>query len=270
MSNLVFHIGHHKTGSTWMQQHYFQAEDQFHLLNDTKLPWDDVLCREIIINRSPEKCQQLIEERKIDDKINVISAERLAGHPISGGFDMEPIAKCLHQVSPTAKVIIVTRPPQSFVKSAYKQLIREGYRGKLQDFLFFNYWKTAGATKAYFLQQDAVSTYTHLFGEQNVLELEFENFKEDKSSFITKINQFLGADVNIETLGTEEVVGQAFSTKRTKAMRYLNRFRKTEYNQHPSIALKQKTLIYASYLLTPFFTKRNLIDNQAITNFLND
>jgi hypothetical protein len=42
-SRWFIHIGHHKTGSSWMQQVLFTKEHGFCLLNDYQEPWKDAL-----------------------------------------------------------------------------------------------------------------------------------------------------------------------------------------------------------------------------------
>ena len=45
---LVFHVGMHKTGTTWLQNAYFSKNENFNLLNNSIEPWEDELLKEII------------------------------------------------------------------------------------------------------------------------------------------------------------------------------------------------------------------------------
>lgn len=268
MKQIVFHIGHHKTGTTWLQKNYFESNDEFKLMNSYSAPWDDALCQALISTNDPAACKEIIEERSDNEKLNIVSAERLSGHPISGGYDMEAIADCIYNISADSKIIIATRSPESFIGSAYKQMIREGYRGKFEDFLDAKHWKTAGPKKDYFLQEKIVSKYTSLFGAENVLNLSFKEFKQDKKSFLERINSFLDINIKIEDSLLEEQVGKANSDKRTKALRFLNRHRRTEFNPHPTIVFGDGAIRSLSHLLAPLYSSKNLINKDLTERYL--
>ena len=268
MNQLVFHIGHHKTGSTWLQQNYFNELEEFNLLNDYIKPWDDSLCQAVILDKDATSAKKIINQRSESKKINVLSAERLSGHPISGGYDMSAIANCLFELSPTAKIIVVTRNPSDFIMSTYKQMIREGYRGTLKEYLNLNKWKTAGPTLDYFIQEKICKTYRNLFGNENVLILDFETFSKDKSTFIKTINSFLGIDVQLKNEILGQKVAQAYPDNRTRALRFLNRYRKTEFNQFPTISLGNNSIKKLSYALSFLFSKAKLIEVEFIKNYL--
>lgn len=270
MKQLVFHIGHHKTGTTWLQRNYFEGTAEFNLLNSYIAPWDDELCQALISTNDSNLSKKIIDQRSKSDKVNVITAERLSGHPISGGYDMENIANCILDISADSKIIISTRSPDSFISSVYHQMIREGYRGKFNDFLYENHWKTAGPKKDYFSQKKILSKYIDLFGADNVLVLSFEEFKQNKKSYITKLNNFLEVDIRLDDSLFKELVGKMGSDKKSKAIRFLNRYRRTEYNQYPSMVLNEGLLKFLTKLLASLYSNKTLIDKDLITKYLTE
>jgi hypothetical protein len=204
-TKLVYNVGFHKTGTTWMQNVLFKEKEIFNLINNSQRPWQDEFCRQIINHNqydfNLQYCLTELEKRKKSDKVNVLSAERLSGHPMSGGYDVSQIADRLYQINAKAKIIITIREPKSFIISAYKQMVHEGYCGRFEDFLIENQWKLSGPSKGYFLQQEIVEIYKNRFGEKSVLTLDFDEFKNDKKSYLAKIQVFLNLKKNI---GREE------------------------------------------------------------------
>ncbi len=130
--NWFIHIGHHKTGTTWMQQALFTKEHGFCVLNNYKEPWKDQLLRALVLGEGfePERVRSMILERWDGKGIPVLTAERLSGHPMSGGFDQKIISERLYSAFPEAIVLIGIREADEVKGSVYKQLVREGFLAK--------------------------------------------------------------------------------------------------------------------------------------------
>jgi hypothetical protein len=268
---LVFHIGMHKTGTTWLQNSYFSKNKDFNLLNDTIEPWNDDLLKEIIsvdeLDFNIQKVRKIIKSRFKDDVINIVSAERLSGHPVSGGYDMEKIANRISKISSKIKILITTREVNSFIKSVYKQMVREGYCGTDHDFLFNNNWKTINTSKDYFLQKKIQDIYKEIFKPSNVLTLTFEEFKSNKKEFITKIENFLELLNKFDDKKTLKLVNKSYSNKRIRAVRVLNKFRKTELNPFPIINIGSKLVFIISKPLAVLFSNKELINNSTLIKY---
>lgn len=48
MMDIYFHIGLHKTGSTWLKKNLFSNLEYFNLLNDYVRPWEDPIIKKLI------------------------------------------------------------------------------------------------------------------------------------------------------------------------------------------------------------------------------
>ena len=150
--NIVFHLGLHKTASTWLQSVYFTKHPDIALLNDFSKPWEDELIRYLELNDyqsfKSQYYQQLILNRIKEKQLTqhkgifLISAERLSGHPYSGGFDREIIANNIFNACPNAKIFLLLRNQLDIINSTYKQLVKEGYLGTINDLLSENCWKS--------------------------------------------------------------------------------------------------------------------------------
>ncbi len=266
---LVYHIGFHKTGTSWLQKSFFSKEPIFQLLNDYVHPWNDDLCKTIV--NFPEqkfnlnKCIKLFEKRGDSNKINVLSAERLSGHPISGGYDYIRTANRLYKINPNAKIIVTTRELKSFIISTYKQVVKEGFCGSFEDYISKDsHWKTPGTSIDYFLQEPIVKYYIGLFGEENVLVLNFEEFKNDKTSYLKKIERFLGINSFIEQNMLSNIVNKTYSNRLIRAIRFFNRFRKSEYHHYPLISIASKKIITTSKIFSFLFSNKDIINHDLV------
>lgn len=270
---VVFHIGFHKTGTTWLQNSYFADGDSFNLLSDAARPWDDPILRQLIATSNAdfnrETLEHLIQLKYKKNKLNIISAERLSGHPISGGHDAQQIAERIHSRPAKDRIVITTRQVNSFCGSVYKQMIREGYCGTANTFFLGGHWKTLGTTKDYFLQEKTITFYKNKFGDENVLVLSFEEFKKDKLSYIKKLNDFLGIQINDSSfMEGEKLINPSFSNRRIRALRILNRVRKTELNPFPLIHIGSTTAIGLSRIFAVFFSNTELTSQHVLREFI--
>lgn len=204
--NLLIHIGYPKTGSSWIQRFLFENSDA----GFAPLFGRDTIMRGTIMKFfvlpnallfDPDACfkhfRPAILDVMNDGRIPVLSHERLAGTPHSGGYDSKELANRLAEVFSVGKVLIVVREQKSMIVSSYKQYVRNGgvcslwgylypprYDGRIPLFSF-----------EYFEYHRLLSHYLDLFGSSSVLVLPYELFRDDPELFISKIIQFAGAEV---------------------------------------------------------------------------
>ena len=205
MENLppLIHIGYVKTGSTWLQKHLLKnneigftyiAERGFlthNLIKPYELYYDSDVVREHV-ERRLENCRRL-------SNVPVISHERLAGNPISGGYDNVLIANRLHELFPNARILIVIREQRRMMLSIYKEYINGGGASSLKKFIF----PPDGAKIPLFCFEffefhKLIAYYQKLFSVKNVCVLPFELFSEDKERFCSKIIEFGGGKKTAE------------------------------------------------------------------------
>ena len=260
MNEIYFHIGFHKTGTTWLQNNCFLNTDYFNLLNDHIKPWNDELISYLVTSHPSdfrsETILQIIKPRMKNDKINIVSAERLSGHPYSGGYDTRLIAEKIYKTFPRAKIIIVTRDYSSFIVSTFKQIVKQGYPGSFDNYINRKTWFFPVSTKYYFEHENSVDLYKNLFNANNVLELDFNTFKNNKSAFLDSISKFIKIEQILNIGQHDYIVNKTYPNNRIRAIRFLNRFRKSEYNYYPLINLNIKFINIASIIISPLFSKK--------------
>lgn len=261
MTQIYIHIGFHKTGSTWLQNKVFLNKDSFNLLNDHEKPWDDKLIDYIIYTPFKDFDKnilfEIVKSRFDEEKINIISAERLSGHPVSKGFDSESIAQKLYKAFPEAKIIIVTREEYSFKYSCYKQLIKRGFTDDFNSYVNSNSWFFPVNSKLYFDHTHLTRVYKNLFGNTNVLQLEFGMFKENKSKFLELLSKLFNSNIRVKEIDKKSIINETFSNSRIRAIRFLNQLRKSQHNKSPNFKLlNRKSVFILSKFLSFFFSNK--------------
>lgn len=241
--DVVFHIGYHKTASSWLQQIYFPAHPEIEMIADSVAPWDDPLLRSLIATSDrkfePLQCKKLLaqnisalESSMSDNVVPVVSAERFSGYPLSGGFDSFSIARRIHSVEPQAKIIMLVRGQVEMISSVYKQMVSEGYPGRFSDMLHHTSWKTVGFDPAYFEYDILISKYHSLFGKKNVLVLPYELMRSDSKEFIRQLCDFLGVAA-MQPPKTKRTINRSLTAFSLNMVRRMNYFRRSELNPYP-------------------------------------
>ena len=254
MTRPLIHIGYHKTGTTWLQQHLFSdAKMGFgHVVLPSERPQlsqDFILVNELDFDA--EKAKQAFAPRIADitkaGQIPVVSAERLSGAFQAGGYDSAWIARRLAASLPESRILIVIREQKSMMFSAYVQYIRGGGPRKLS-----HYFKGPKRAKGFlpsfgmehFKYDRLVAQYQALFGKEQVLVLPYEQFRKDPKAFTKSILDFSAAKYNLEHLDQlpfQQKVNKGYSAVTLSLKRRYNRgFVDSSLNQGVRIPLPER------------------------------
>jgi hypothetical protein len=142
-----------------------------------------------------------------DEKTNLLSNEALSGPPFAGvierGLDhRSPIIANLRAVFPDARVIIVLRRQDTFVRSLYRQYVKSGGTDTIRRYLGLDGRHLPAMT----LDRFEFSTYLRYLFEcfpAGVLVLTFEEFVSDQPRFLSRFCEFVGTDIPDVTLKRE-------------------------------------------------------------------
>ena len=184
MSDVLIHIGYHKAGSSWLQQHLFDRESAGfgwlgksarnpvrRFVDDDPLDFDPAALR--------AELGPLLDRQRGRGLLPVVSMERLSGHPFSGGYDCKEIADRLVAVLPEGRVLVVVREQRSMIVSTYKQYVRAGGAARPEQFLDPPRSKSRRVPwfdARYFEYDRLLRHYVELFGAERMLCLPFEQF----------------------------------------------------------------------------------------------
>ncbi|WP_282167889.1 sulfotransferase [Shewanella japonica] len=202
---VTFHVGHHKTATTWLQDGLFSQHPQICLLNDHKKPWNNPVLHYVVTESERsynyEHAKSLFQNsilmyRNCGRRL-LYSAERLSGHPMSGGIDSYRTAKRLYSLCPDAKIIIGIRGQRTMLASIYTQLLKAGYCGSFSSLLSQDNWKTPGFNLDYLKFDKLVGLYISLFGASRIQVLFYEDLLIDKQAYLNSITNFMNIDTFI-------------------------------------------------------------------------
>ena len=245
--NPVFHIGYHKTGSSWLQQVYFREHPKIKLVADSIYPWDDPFLRSLVATSdrdfAPRECRALLERQIAaaavgPDEVAMVSAERLSGHPFSGGYDSFRIAARIHAIMPEARIVCVVRGQAAMIESVYRQLVTEGYTGGVASLFDRRSWKSVAFDLGFYEYDRLYDAYVKLFGADRLLFAPYERMRSAPEAFLAELCRFAGVEP-LEEVPTGKLVGRSLPGSAVGLMRFANRFRVTELNPFPLLRMPE-------------------------------
>ncbi len=212
--DVLIHIGFHKTGTTWMQNHLFESDNNAFEPLSLYPKGQSTLAQDFVVDKegymlSPfdgnmkviqDELKNLFDKKpQLKYKIPIISHERLSGNPHAGGFDAEKISRVLQYVFPQAKVLITIREQSSFLLSNYFQYLKIGGTHSIDRYLNTTY----DGKRPYFSPHHIdyrwiVANYFELFGRDRVLVLPYELFNNNPKNFLLKLGYFIGTSIDID------------------------------------------------------------------------
>jgi hypothetical protein len=213
----IIHVGLHKTASTWLQERYFPLVGG--MANGHPRPLRDPILRSLITGEGTPP--------PLEDKA-ILSSERLSGHPSNGWLDADIIADRIAAAYPNAKIVVGTRDLETWKRSLYHQLIREG-ETRPMDVLLQPRWRGT------FLNFDQVSLEAlrnryRRFPE--LLILPMEQLKDDPQDYVARLSEFIGIPV---PEGLDFSPHYQDRMRRPELYRRANRFIRSDLNPSPAI-----------------------------------
>lgn len=192
----VIHVGHHKTGTTWLQRKLFASaelgyrrirftQDDVDLYRVHDFDFDAARCR-AEMERKLERCER-------EGLIPVVSMMRLSGNPHAGGYDSRVLADRIAAVFPNARVILVIREQRSMILSTYAQYVKMGGPCSLRSYLLTpDDSRRPGFRFEQFRYDRLIAHYQRLFGTQRVLVESYERFRAEPQAFAETVAAFCG------------------------------------------------------------------------------
>lgn len=240
LMNPLFHIGLHKTGTSWLQVHLFGRTDRgFHPIVDDagRFAQGDKAAAKFLANyliRTPGRyLMHPCEDRtaKVNELLQasgsrngscpVVSDEQLSGSPHAGNFNVSDIARRIKAAAPDARILIVIRRQQDLLLSTYIQYLRMGGTSTLRQYAGRKFIRLPTFQIANLDFNRIRDLYVEQFGASRVLVLPYEMLQRDPRGFLSLLKDFSGAAVPDE-LPTNKRENEV--TKRFAAGLYLTRW----------------------------------------------
>lgn len=259
---IAFHIGYHKTATTWLQQIFFKSHPEIVPISNSPHPWDDPFLRYLI--KTPDSKFNSAHAKKIlqttlssypysQENIFLISAERLSGHPYSGAYDNVRIAERVKETVLNPKILCIIRNQVDMLNSVYKQLLKEGYTGSIETLFRNNSWKTVSFDLAMYEYDTVIANYIRIFGKENVCVLPYEKMKTNLPEFLADICRFFEIpDFHLSPTTLRKKVNKSYGGYGISVIRLLNSFRSTELNPFPLFLLHHKIFRLAKLCFNRF------------------
>jgi len=204
MAEVILHLGLAKTGTSWMQKYLFPAMD----LNYVKVGSYDILPYQI-----KEK--------------TLFSFEGLSGTPHRN--DRYVLASRLHRMFPYAKVFVLFRDKESYIRSLYSTYLKGG---GILEFDEFHGWLT---NHPYFMNWDLYKQYLiKLWGRSHCRFYQYEHVFGDLNSlfFFYDLSEFTGAAINMDYSKLIcKRVNKSFDKRQQQIWLRVNRFFKSKWNK---------------------------------------
>ena len=270
---LVFHIGWYKTGTTWLQAGLFDTHPDIELISNWIWVKGDPFLRYVITARTgefdPVEARSLLPRTSAGSGgIDIYSAERITGHPYSGGFDSFTIAGRLAEVAPDARVIVTVRDQGDLVLSMWKQLVTEGYPGTFDDFIGSEGFDAPAFDLDWLAFDRLVDRYDSLFGHDNVLVLRFEDLATDPDRYLEDLCSFLEV-APMRSADLPPPTNISWPMQRIRAQRWLNHFRRSEFNRFPLPWLGARPTLALARITAPIWSRKQAASDAQLAAIRN-
>ncbi|MEF3077575.1 hypothetical protein [Winogradskyella poriferorum] len=203
MSNIIFHIGLHKTGTTYLQREYFPQ-----------------LALKYI--KASEPYYKVLMGMNIVEQPVLISEENLSGR-LFGGNKLEECLSTIRSIKemyPEAKIVVGFRKHSDYILSSYKQFLHEGNALKFKD--FFNFENTGVLKQEDVVFRSFIEVVQHSFEDVFIYTLDDLKAME---SFHKSFSEFLGledASINFESKKVNSGIRTSFQTKLLYRLNYID------------------------------------------------
>lgn len=240
----LFHVGYHKTATTWMQRHLFTPDHGYRQLCGHEEVFNHIV-RPHGLRFDPTPMQALISlasQTETAGEARIISSEILSGHPFLGGRESEVYAERLARIQPDAKILISIRNQMQILPSVYMQYVLRG--GTMPAKHFFEGTDEVGYfgfTPEHFEYDRLVELYQRLFGPQNVYILPQETLRGGMMvDALVRLAQFSGnTRYSGLTEQAQKPVGQSYAEYTAPILRRINHIQKSTLNPWPILSLGQ-------------------------------
>jgi len=171
MKKIFIHMGLHRTGTTFLQQHVFPKLNVNYIHVDAK----------DIMKKADIK----------DGQINLLSSEYFSGAPLDfknihyGSSDRYLIAEKLKELYPKAELIIVLRNTDDWKRSLYNQYVKSQGHITREEF-------DKKFDKSYLDYITYTDYLNKKFGIMNVHYFDYQDLKDDYQDFINRMCKVIG------------------------------------------------------------------------------
>ena len=231
----IFHVGLHKTGTTWFQKLFYPNVRERRFVNRR-------LVRSTLLGTSPLAFDARSARQALgldEGEPAIVCEEDLSGILHNGGlltnYVAKEIASQLHAIAPEAKIVIFVREQAAMAASWYQQYLREGGTGSVRHYLFPEDYLFLGKVRplkvprfdfSAFDYDRLIAHYDSLFGRERVFVFAYEQLARDPAAFIVDFCRKL--DLPLPDNLDQSRLNSSYRAALVPAARLLNLFSRRE------------------------------------------
>lgn len=232
LPSIFFHVGLGKTGSTYLQYHFFPKLQGVRYIQRTRYKQ----YRQIIEGSQDEK---LLFSREFDRQLE------------------EEVEKFAHHF-PETHAVLILRPPESWAASQYRRFVKNGFSGSFTDFIDVKgnngFWD-----RDELLFSKKIRALEQHFGPDPLI-LPYQELKESPYRFFDRIAAYIGASYDREAIDLSPS-HRSYNERQLKLMRKVagklalepepkrSRFKALKWLQEWGRRSISYSLLYGSHLL---------------------
>ena len=207
----IVHIGYHKTGTTWFQQHFYPACADAHMVRRRNVRRAFLCPTAFAFDPDTARATLALPP----DKRTIVCEEALCGYYENAGY-LEALSKDvayrIRRVFPGAQIVIFLRNQLDMLTATYLQYIRRGGTAPVERFLYPYHYQRRFRTKAHkrpmfcldhFDYHHLIRHYQSVFGAANVHVFLYEDFRNDRDRFLQSYCRHLELDLDYGALSHE-------------------------------------------------------------------
>jgi hypothetical protein len=235
VKNIYIHIGMHKTATTFLQDNLFpKLENSEFIRGDSKIGeiLDDINYSHPIAVDIEQKREEIeIEISEIEKENILISREGLVGNMANSYLEFDKNMDFIYKLFPDAKIILTFRRQDSWLESAFKQTLHEGWTITFKEFTDTNIKRPLAPSFDY-----KILNYLYFYNKiddkfKDTLFVPFEMFVKDRESFVQNIGNFLEEEIELKDVKDRgKGRNRGYSLISARIAYVLNRF--LGYHQH--------------------------------------
>lgn len=274
---ITIHLGMHKTGSSFLQQHFFQEYKEKsgywslrhksaaflkYLLYSGDSLWN--------VKKAQDMFYASLEVADFSGNRLTIVEETLCGDPYLNAFNRVRNFNRLNAIFPNAKYILFLREQEAMTQTLYLQYVKLGGTSSWQQFLaneqppLLFHW---GEYLCYF---DYVKLINDTVGGSRFKCMLYEQMLENRAAFLCGFAQFIGFDMNVsaDTVASKKA-NKSLSPNAAKFLRQLNKFFKS-YRQ-PFLLFPRRFQVFSQrFFVSLSSTEKNAIPCDVVSDFCSD
>lgn len=240
--DVLFHIGFHKTGTTWLQRHVFTPQLDFRqVMNHGEVRRFVTGPNRLVFDPQPAR-RHIEQENRSNESAatqqRVISSELLCGNPFSGNRECADFAHRIREIGVPTRVLITIREQLSMITATYGQYVKRGGTLDIRQFLESAPIGFESFDPDVFCYDRVINLYRQLFGPARVCVIPREAMHTRRLDELNRLRSFCDLAPLTQLAPTLDIrVNESGPEGGLEINRRLNRLRRSSATPNPIVNL---------------------------------